>query len=729
MHFGPNECTHCGYIRGPYTSAEYDIPADGVFYRLEQYECAFCSDKCLEAALRPYMNDRFALDKDFEDDPAIRQIIENLKTVQKLIDAATLKSNEERAELEEYRIYHADALQEAARAWDQGQQDAIDAALTSYIVQWARESNAHLARVLEKDLKEKKREYERERREEDAARKRELLDLQRKRREVERELSVAQREYQQKLRDEERSLEKEKREQEAKRRELDRAYERAEAEHRDVLKQEAYEEAIKPKPVPEHARFEHTIIVAGAGHGKTQLLEYLIANDLKKDDPPALIVLDSTGALVERIQRLKIFSDKLRDRILILDPAHSPALNMFDLSADRFEALSEEQREDVQTDIIALFNYIFASSDYDLSSQMGLAFSYAVRLMLTRNRSTLIDLRTLLEEMPKSYEGSAYKDDIERLDPDSFAFFKLHFYSESLRATRLSIARRIHSLTAVPSFRRMFTTSTNALDFFTEMNHGTIVLVNTNINLLKEDGMVLFGRYIIARALAAAFERATMPLEQRRPAYLIVDEAAPYFDDAFEKLLTRVRQFRLGLVVAFQHLEQADDKLKAAIGSSTRIKYAAALGYKDRLHMARDMETTPEFIAAQKKDTRNPPQFANFALYVRPDFETACSVPVPFYSLKNNFTEMSDADHRRLIERNNARVAPKTHEAPEPEASRAHAPSQPNTTSFGISPEPKRKAAPNESPQRANGANDHDVLINPHVGDHTEPATKWGDKE
>lgn len=280
MHFGPNECTHCGYIRGRYTSAEYNIPPDGVFYRLEQYECAFCSDKCLETALRPYMNERFALNKNFEDDPAIRQIIENLKSVQKLIDSDRLKSNEELAELEEYRTYHANALQEAARTWDQGQQDAIDAALTEYIVRWSRECTAYHARVLEKELTEKKREIERQQREEDAQRKRELLELQKKGRELEREAAGLERELRYKEQQQERLRKEQERKAEASRRDFDRDYERAEKEHSAFLEREAHEAAIAPKTIPFKIRYEHTHIIAPSGAGKTTLIEHIILRDI-----------------------------------------------------------------------------------------------------------------------------------------------------------------------------------------------------------------------------------------------------------------------------------------------------------------------------------------------------------------------------------------------------------------------------------------------------------------
>jgi hypothetical protein len=433
----------------------------------------------------------------------------------------------------------------------------------------------------------------------------------------------------------------------------------------DTPLERLFVESRVPFEIPERIRFEHTAIVAGAGWGKTQLLQNIILADLRKPDPPALIVLDSTGAMIDAIQRLAVFSDRLKDRILIIDPAHAPALNMFNISSPRFEAYTADQREDVQTEINALFNYIFASGEYDLTGQMGVAFSYAIRLIFARQNSTIVDLRHLLEEAPKNYLQSDFRQDIERLDPDAKAFFEHHFFSESLKTTRASIARRLHGLLAIPAFRRMFTASANGLDLFAEMQKGSIILVNTNANLLKEDGMALFGRYIIVRTLAAAFERSTIPIDQRRPAFLIVDEAAPYFDATFESLLTRVRQFRLGLVIAFQHLEQTPEKLRSALAANTSVKYAGRLGYADRRWMAREMETEPEFIQGQLKDVGDPPQWSQFACHALGYTKSAVSLTVPFFQLERE-PKMTADEHARLLVRNRARVAPVA--APEPSA-------------------------------------------------------------
>jgi hypothetical protein len=430
-----------------------------------------------------------------------------------------------------------------------------------------------------------------------------------------------------------------------------------------------------PFDIPVSRLLEHAVIVAGSGHGKTQTLGALIARHLVQPDPPAMVVIDSTGALVKRIQTLSLFNDRLRDRIVIIDPEHDPvpALNMFDVSNPRFQTYSQSLRDEVETEIVALFNYIFTSAQNDLTSRQGTVFSYVVRLVLSMPGSTIDTLRQVLEDDPKGgYAASKYRDQIDRLDPTAQAFFKNQYFE--LKGFREQIAQRVYGLIQVPAFQRMFSSS-NKVDFFDELqNRGSIILVNTSERVLKESASPLFGRYVIARTLAAAFERATLPEQDRRPTFLIIDEAAPYFDDTFDRMLTRVRQFKLGVCLAFQHLEQASEKLRSSIASNTSVKLAGGLGYVDSRWLSRDMETTPEFLKAQRRDSDDPPQWTQLGCYVRNLTPSAVSLTVPFFALEN-LPHMSTEDHQALLMRNRERVS--AFPSPKPPDRRSATPATP----------------------------------------------------
>jgi Type IV secretion-system coupling protein DNA-binding domain len=61
-----------------------------------------------------------------------------------------------------------------------------------------------------------------------------------------------------------------------------------------------------PLVLPLSARFEHTHIVGGSGHGKTQLLQQLILYDLERvsKGEASLIVIDSQGDMLGKIRSL-----------------------------------------------------------------------------------------------------------------------------------------------------------------------------------------------------------------------------------------------------------------------------------------------------------------------------------------------------------------------------------------------------------------------------------------
>lgn len=75
---------------------------------------------------------------------------------------------------------------------------------------------------------------------------------------------------------------------------------------------------LLPFSIPEQARCEHQWIVAGSGHGKTQLLQQMILDDINRADAPALIVIDSQGDMLRKIARLAVFESS--DHLVFVDP-------------------------------------------------------------------------------------------------------------------------------------------------------------------------------------------------------------------------------------------------------------------------------------------------------------------------------------------------------------------------------------------------------------------------
>lgn len=411
-------------------------------------------------------------------------------------------------------------------------------------------------------------------------------------------------------------------------------------------------EALFYAPVPfaftDAQRTEHMHVVGGSGHGKTQLLQRLILADLERERPPALIVIDSQGDMLRKIERLRLFNQKLADKLIVIDPEdveHPPALNMFDSSNARLAGYSRAHKEQIEAGIIELYNYIFAAIAAEMTSRQSTAFTFVTRLMLSMPNATIHTLRELMEDPAQTIEQSAFAAQIEQLDPTSQAYFRNQFYTRRYADLRQQIARRLYSVVSVPSFDRMFSSAVNKLDMFDAIQSGKVVLINTTKALLKSDASALFGRYMIALTIKAAFERVAAT--ERHPAFLFVDEAAEYFDDNIETLLSQARKFNLGLVIAHQHLDQLSTGLRSSVAANTSIKLAGGVSDKDARGLASDMRTTPDFITGMTKYSKS----TEFACYVRNYTANAVRLEIPLGALERA-EKMTPEQQAQLIARN-----------------------------------------------------------------------------
>ena len=207
----------------------------------------------------------------------------------------------------------------------------------------------------------------------------------------------------------------------------------------------------------------------------------------------------------------------------------------------------------VTAGVIQTFDYLFAGLlGADLTAKQSVFFRFVARLMLAlpetlgRN-ATILDMMYLMEDA-KPYRGA-----IQTLPPLQRNFFERDFQGSQFRQTKEQIRYRLQAILENPALERLFTSTRTKVDLFSEINNGGIVLVDTAKDFLK-DGSAHYGRIFISLVLQAAMERAAIPEHHRRPAFLIVDEAADYFDDNIDDLLTQVRKYKVGCLFAHQFM-------------------------------------------------------------------------------------------------------------------------------------------------------------------------------
>ena len=400
-------------------------------------------------------------------------------------------------------------------------------------------------------------------------------------------------------------------------------------------------------------RYSHMHVLGGSGAGKTTLLQNLILNDLQSEDPPSLVIVDSQGDLINKLSHLALFDPDhgaLASRLVLISPKdtkYPPALNIFDVNRERLGQYDEATKEQVTAGVIQTFDYLFAGLlGADLTAKQGVFFRFVARLMLalpeTMGRNaTILDMINLMDD------PAPYRKAIESLPPIQRNFFERDFTSKTFAQTKEQIRYRLNAVLENPTLARLFTAPETKIDLFDVLNNGGIVLVDTAKDFLKGSS-AHFGRIFISLVLQAVLERAVIPEHKRRPTFLIVDEAAAYFDSNIDDFLTEARKYRCGCVFAHQFLDQATSSLRASLAANTSIKMAGGVSTSDARALASDMRTTQDFILSQPRLT--------FACHIRNITPNAVSIPIPVGELEHQ-PRLTDEAFERLRAINRVRVS------------------------------------------------------------------------
>lgn len=380
--------------------------------------------------------------------------------------------------------------------------------------------------------------------------------------------------------------------------------------------------ATVPFHIPISTRVEHMHIIAGTGHGKTQLIQRLILDDLEAGR--GFMVIDSQGDMLQKIIMLDYFDpekdNSLSDKLIYINPEqveYPAALNMFSLNTDT-ENVSELDKQILVNSAVDLYQYLFgALFGAELTSKQGIIFRYLAKLIAEIPNASIHTLRALLED------ARPYKHYMEQLDGSAKAFFKTQFFSPSFNQTKQQVLQRLWMVLSNQSLANLFSSKHNSVDLVSALQEGKIVLVNTSKRLLQDYGSATLGRFFIALLAQAVIQRGAQSEYERDPYMVYIDEAQEYFDEKIENMLHQARKQSVGICFSHQTLFQLGGYKNAAF-SSTSVKIAGGISAKDAKDLAYEMKTdTNTLLSVQKTDT-----YTEFACYIKNQLPTA--IPISF---------------------------------------------------------------------------------------------------
>jgi hypothetical protein len=305
---------------------------------------------------------------------------------------------------------------------------------------------------------------------------------------------------------------------------------------------------------------------------------------------------------------------------------------------------------------ISLYEYVFgALLGAELTARQGVIFRYLAHLLMVVPDATI---HTLIDFMEEPEKITPY---IGKLEGSARRFFETQFLSRFFNDTRQQILTRIYGVLATGVLDRMFSHKRNKVNLFAEMNRGSLILINTAKDLLKQEGTEILGRFFIALICQAAQERASIPEDKRMPTFVYIDEAHDYFDESMENLFNQARKYAVGLCVAHQNLDQFETSLRATVMTSTAIKLVGGLSSHDATAFAKDMRTEPEFLLGMRKHDKE----TQFACFVRNLTERPIPLSIPFGTMEGQ-PKLSTQAIQTLRAQNRARYSLVAEEAEAP---------------------------------------------------------------
>ncbi len=331
-------------------------------------------------------------------------------------------------------------------------------------------------------------------------------------------------------------------------------------------------------------RDEHTLILAGSGAGKTTLYKHLIAKLLEEDC--CIIVMDSQSQLIEQLAHIELGEDD----VTWIAPEHKLALNPFD--ADPDEIKDEAVLNNAISQLEFVIDYL---AEAPMTPRQKTLFYYCSQLVLSIPGANIDTFMEVLDD-PFDFAG-----DIDGLDKTAQKFFftelrktdgKKH---NAFDSTRTELGYRLQAVLKNPTFRRIYNTEENTFDFYSEMLERRLILLDTSHAHLAQDSPT-FGRFLIAQALQACYQRVKKKTNIRR-AYFFIDEAHEYFDVRLDTMFKQARKANVCMIIATQNFSKARDAgIADTLLDSTSTQIASKLTPNDARKLAPIMKSDADFL-------------------------------------------------------------------------------------------------------------------------------------
>ena len=194
--------------------------------------------------------------------------------------------------------------------------------------------------------------------------------------------------------------------------------------------------------------------------------------------------------------------------------------------------------------------------DATTTSQMNAILYPCIRVLLSKNNTTLADLKRFMND---GQNQELVQAGLNIDNPIIRDFFQNKFQEKALNVSKHAIEMRLQSLLNDPLFQRLLLWS-SSIDLEQLIEQKKIIIFRLPLGEAWSETVQIYWRFIVALLKVIALKRSKISTYQRTPTYLFIDEFHNFVSPDFEKALTQLRKYRLYLVLASQYIGQCADR-------------------------------------------------------------------------------------------------------------------------------------------------------------------------
>ncbi len=311
----------------------------------------------------------------------------------------------------------------------------------------------------------------------------------------------------------------------------------------------------------EKERERHMYIIGGTGNGKTTLLQYAIAQDMRSGK--GLAVVDPHGDMAETL--LRYVPENRIDDVVYLNPDdldNPVALNLLELTPGLSGNDLLREKDLITESVISVFRKIFSDEDTG-GHRIEYVLRNAIHTALTVEGATLFTILKLLQNASYRKKVTSALEDEDLKD-----FWKNELgQAGNMQRVKMSagITAKIGRFNSNAAAKQMLGQQKSTIDFDEIINTGKILICNFSKGLLGEDVSELFGITILAKLQLASLRRARIAQSERKPFYLYVDEFQNFATPSFVQMLSESRKYKVFMTMAEQSTSQQKDQQMVSI--------------------------------------------------------------------------------------------------------------------------------------------------------------------